>query len=276
MKSGSTTTWAIGTILLCALVGALAYLLAIRPELDATAEAQDAYKAAADYNDLLDTQIANAEATAAQVPEWRGTIEAIRLDMPALPEQPTLHRLLVAALTSRQLPVITISYGDPATVEPPGDVATAPEPAPAEEDPTAVVDPTATADPGDGTDGSDAPAPAPAPSSTPGFTDLVSFTVSITTQGNPASILGLMSYLQTQDDRFLSVTGFTIAPAPTGEGRPGVPQAAPGDWSASIEVTAYSLKDPILSYPVEEPGTVPHYTDGSSGPSVLPNSGGGA
>jgi hypothetical protein len=261
MANSATRGWALGTIVLCGLIGAAGYMLMIKPKLDEVAELEESYEAAREYNDLLDTQILSAKATAKEVPEWRGILAALEIDMPPLANQPELHRMVVGGLEQRGLPVMAITYGAPMAL-------TAPTPAEAPAAPTdpdaaaaATTDPTPAPDSGgDAAAGEDAAQQAQQTDAA--FARLVGIPVSITTQGAPSSVMEWFKYLQSQDDRFLTVVGFQIGAAKDEE-REGVPPVQPGDWSITINAMAFSLIDPDKSYPAEEPGVNPPYSSGS-------------
>lgn len=266
MGSGTTKAWAFGAIVACALIALAGYFLAIKPQLDETAEAKDSLQSARDYNDLLDQQIATAKKTAEQVPEWRGLLAALKIDMPPLPQQPELHRLMVQSMADRKLPVLGLTYGAPTLLaapqpvaEPAGDAAQGA--AGAADGATATSEPSAPAEePAQGE--SDSPAPPQQQTTEPAFSNLVGIPFTATTRGAPDAVMQWFRYLQSQDDRFMTVTGFEIGP-PDDESQEGLPPVKPGDWQITVNLMAFSLLDPMESFPVEEPGTNPPYEPGS-------------
>lgn len=269
MANSSTRGWAFGTILVCGVIAAAGYMLAIKPNLDEVADLEESFEAAREYNDLLDNQILAAQATAKEVPQWRGILAALEIDMPPLANQPELHRMLVRGLEARGLPVMAITYGAPAALTAPA----------VEEPPAATTDPDSGGDPGtaspeatpdespdatsggaaDGGDGTNSANPQQTEAA---FARLVGVPVTITTQGSPGAAMEWFKHIQSQDDRFLTVIGFQISGAQPEE-REGIPPVQPGDWQITINAMAFSLIDPDKSFPSEEPGKNPPYSPGS-------------
>lgn len=265
MANSSTRGWAFGTILICGLIAAGGYMIGIKPKLDEVADLEESYESAREFNDLLDNQILAAQATAKQVPEWRGILAALEIDMPPTANTPELHRMLVAGLDARGLPLMAVTYGAatvltaPVAEEPP-----APTP-PTDPDATATPDPAETGSDDTSEEGA-APTPDPAAEAAKQteavFARLVGVPVTITTQGSPSAVMEWFKYLQSQDDRFLTVVGFQIGGAQPDE-REGIPPVQPGDWQITVNTMAFSLIDPDKSFPSEEPGKNPPYSPGS-------------
>jgi len=265
MANSSTRGWAFGTIFICGIIAAGGYMIGIKPQLDEIAELEESYESAREFNDLLDNQILAAQATAKQAPEWRGILAALEIDMPPTVNQPELHRMLTNSLDSRGLPVMAMTYGAATTL-----TAPAPESQPA---PTPSTDPdaeTAVGETEEGGDDANAGAAAPSPEASAdatkqteeAFARLVAVPITITTQGSPTAVMEWFKYLQSQDERFLTVVGFQIGDAQEDE-REGIPPVQPGDWQITVNAMAFSLIDPEKSFPVEEPGKNPPYSSGS-------------
>ena len=260
MANSSTRGWALGTIVLCALIGVAGYMLMIKPQLDEVAELEESYEAAREYNDLLDTQILSAKATAKEVPEWRGILAALEIDMPPLANQPELHRMMTNGLERRGLPVMALTYGTPMALtapvptESPANATDPDAAAEATDNPNPTADDDASAAGDDGTEQGQQVQAA--------FARLVGVPISVTTQGSPSAVMEWFKYLQAQDERFLTVVGFQIGAAKDEE-REGIPPVQVGDWAITINAMAFSLIDPDKSYPAEEPGTNPPYSPGS-------------
>lgn len=264
MANSSTRGWAFGTILVCGLIAAGGYMIGIKPKLEEVAELEESYEAAREFNDLLDNQILAAQATAKQVPEWRGILAALEVDMPPTANQPELYRMVVNGLESRGLPLMAVSLGSatvltaPAAEEPPA-------PTPSTDPDAEAAGATDTTGADSGTEGA-APTPDPAAEAAKEteavFARLVGVPVTITTQGAPGAVMEWFKYLQSQDDRFLTVVGFQIGGAQPEE-REGIPPVQPGDWLITVNAMAFSLIDPDKSFPTEEPGKNPPYSPGS-------------
>ncbi len=256
-SSSSSTMWTVLGLLICVVVAVAAYLLAIGPELDRASEARAERADAREFNDLLDTQLLQAQATAQEVPTWRGQLAAISIDMPPTPEKSALHTLLLDTLGAHGLPLGDVAYGGGSLVAPGGADALAPA-APAEE---ATTDATATATPAPtpSAEPTDGAAADPAPAETPAWEGLVGFPVSVSTQGSPTNIMNFIQAIQTQKSRFITVTGVDIKSADEAAEAPGMPPAAPGDWSVNISLMTFSLIDNETSFVTEEPGTNPSY-----------------
>lgn len=264
MKNASgTALWMIGALLISVVVGAATYFLLISPELESASTARSDLESAVEFNNLLDTQILAAQAAAKNVDDWKAGIAAIRLDLPPTPEQSALERLLSNSLSKEGLPTLSITYGSPAEVAPPA------QPTPAD----AAANPDATADP----DAAATPSPAADPNATTGaavdttvasdsaapVTDLFQTSVTISTAGKPASLMRFLLDMQTQNERFFTVTNFSISRSAATDASPAQPALEAGDWVMSISGSVYNLFDPELSLPTKETSTTPPYTGGS-------------
>ncbi len=269
MANSSTRGWAFGTIVVCGLIAAGGYMIGIKPSLDEIAELEDSYESAREFNELLDTQILTAQATAKQEPEWRGILAALEIDMPPRTNHAELHTMLVSGLEARGLPVMALTYGAPTALTAPV-AEEQPAPAPST-DPDAATDPDtntdsaasgdesggASAESGEGGGAADDPAQTES-----AFARLVGIPVTVTTQGSPNAVMEWFKHLQSQDDRFLTIVGFQIGGAQP-EDREGIPPVQPGDWEITVNAMAFSLIDPEKSFPIEEPGKNPPYSPGS-------------
>lgn len=279
MKNSQTALWTVGTLLAAALIAVGAYFLAISPQLEATADANDQKEQAQEFNNLLDTQILAAQAKAKEVPMWEGEMNAIAIDLPPLPEQPDLHRLVSGALAARGLPTVSITYGATQLITPPvvTDTATTEttdettDEETTDETTDAEATPTPSAEPTDG----DSPDAEPTETPILEFEGLVGIPVTVTTEGAPASILGLIADLQAQDSRFLTVTNIDLKRAETTDEKPGRRALTTSDWVVSITYFAFSLIDPELSYPTDDGQTTSPYTEGAGPNPFVPLDGTG-
>lgn len=267
MKNSQTAVWTVLTLFIAVLLAVGAYFLAIEPQLSATQDAHAAKQAATDFNDQLDLQILAAKAKEKKVPQWLGEMNAIAIDLPPLPNQPELHRMIVGALEQRGLPVVSIEYGSTQLIAPGTPQATTTAPATGETGVTDAASATPTPTP------TPTPAPTPAaakPAPTAGSTSeasgkvdgLVGIPVTVTTEGDPTAIMQFLAEMQSQNSRFLTVTNLDITRAEVSDAKKGRRALTTSDWVASVTYLAYSLIDPSKSFPVEVPGKNAPYTGG--------------
>lgn len=275
MKNSQAAVWTVSTLLIAILIAVGAYFLAIEPQLAATEDAHAAKQAAVDFNDQLDLQILAAQQKEKEVPLWMGEMNAIAIDLPPLPNQPELHRLIVAALEKRALPVVSIAYGSTQLIAPP----TADEAVVAPVTDEAGTTDTAAATP--------SPTPEPTEAATPEVTTdtafdakwavegLVGLPVTVTTEGDPTAIMQFIGDMYSQDSRFLTVTNLDITRAEVADAVNGRPELTTSAWVATVTYLAFSLIDPNQSYPVEDAGANPPYTGGGVANPFVPLDGSG-
>ncbi len=260
MKNASgTAVWMLGALLISVLIGAGVYALLISPELDKASTATSQFESAQEFNNGLDTQILAAQTAAKNVDGWYAHIAAIRLDLPPTPEQAAFERLLDDSLHAQGLPAVSISYGTPVYVAPVASVA--------------VVAAPVSADPGTGLAATPTPSPTPDPSAapvapgdaappvadTPQPTALIETPVTITTEGNPLSVMRFLLDMQTQNTRFFTVTNFDIQRSRAVVAQGVRPALVEGDWVINITGLVFNLFDPELSLPIKEPAMSPPF-----------------
>ena len=263
-------------MLIAAVVGVLAWYLAISPQVEAASDARTQAELEQGENDRLETQVLTLQALAEDAPAWIEEMTRISMDLPPRPGLPGFTRVTTTVLEDEDLPVMSITFGDTAQVVP-----TFPEPEPepeAEQEPASdpevaideeggaasVPDPTTSPEPADtedpaeqeGTEDSEAPVE---PSFNNAFEGLVGIPVVLETQGSPEGIMNVVSTLQSQLDRFYTVTSFTITRASPSEAGPGVPALDESDWEVSISGLIFSLIDPVASFPPDNDGELPGY-----------------
>lgn len=261
-NSSGTTVWILGAFLISALFGAGAYSLLISPQLSSASTAKSDLADVKEFNDLLDIQILTAQSKAEEVDSWYSQIAAIQVDMPPTPEQAAFERMLNESLQLQGLPTVAVVYGTATSVAPtPLDIASS-----LGADPVAEAPSTSTT-----------PSPAPTPSANPIpedtaipdvaapvedsalFIGLLQTPVTITTEGTPQPIMRFLLDMQTQNDRFFTVTNFDIQRATTTDAGPGRPALAEGDWIINITGLIFNLYDGALSLPIKESASTPPY-----------------
>ncbi len=276
MRNSQTAMSTVVTLLLAALIAVGGYFLAIQPQLAATEEAVSEEQAARDLNDQLDLQILAAQEKEKQIPMWQGEMDAIALDLPPVPNQSELNRLIETALAARGLPLVALTFGSFQLISPP--VADA-----------AVVPPVTPPVAGEAAESTPDPSPTPAPADTaesdpevpslaqdaPLIDGLVGAPVTVETEGDPTAIMQFIADLQAQTSRFLTVTNIEIARAEEKEEFSGRRALTTSDWTVSVTYLAFSLLDSTKSYPTEDPAANPAYGGGSIYNPFIPLEGSG-
>lgn len=247
-------------IVAAAVIGALAVAFLILPQYNAATTATDDLEIARQDNELLELQIQQMQALAAQVPGWEEEIALVQGELPPTAEEAELRRLIVAAVTDNDLPLVSLAIGGAQAVAPGSseDVVQPTEEQPVAEEgeePAAEPEPTATA----GTD--DAPPADDQPASDPlvQFEGLYGFPVAIQTEGSPTDILQLIDDLQSQSDRFYTVSALNVTGADPTEEQPGRRELDYEDWTVVINAFVFALVDEELSFPEDETGSVPGF-----------------
>ena len=95
------------------------------------------------------------------------------------------------------------------------------------------------------------------------FEGLVQVPVTLTTEGDPQAVMELIQYLATTNDRFFTMTNFTIDKADVTEVIAGRPALTEKDWVTSLTFMVFILVDPQYTLVPEEPGTNPDYDGGA-------------
>ncbi|WP_062306213.1 hypothetical protein [Demequina subtropica] len=284
----STGVWMLAGTIVAVIMAALAWFLLISPEVDAAAEANDLAATAADHNDLIELQIAQMAALENDVPDWREQMAKIAMDMPPTPESDAVYRLIAETMASLDLPVVQLGIGKATTVDPGAltetelptiaeaqgedpDAPASPEPTPSPEATVDATDDAGATDDGSGTstDETSDGASAGTPTSEVLFEGLQGMAVTITTEGDHATLLELLYTLSTQKDRFFTVTGLSIQQASEIDETPGRPALTRDDWTVTITGLVFSLVDDTLSYPADEDGEVASYSKGSKTANVF-------
>ncbi|WP_061962160.1 hypothetical protein [Demequina flava] len=270
-KSNGNGLLITGTILGAVLIGALAYVFVISPQLDSASSAREDTEFARDENDLLEIQIAQMQALEQEVPGWREEIAKISLDLPPRVEQSEFERLIAGELEEVELPLVDVTYGratviDPLALgefEPPAlvdDEETDGEASP-ETSAEPSPEPTTTAGDDAATEG-EAEQPAQPVAEEPPFEGLYGIPVTLTTEGDPAAVLDFVKSMNSQLERYFTVTNLTVSTATVSEETPERPELSEEDWTVQISGLVFSLIDIERSFPGDEEGQLPEYTVG--------------
>ncbi|WP_062316499.1 hypothetical protein [Demequina maris] len=267
-----TGIWVFAAIVLAIIVAAAAYFTLIGPELDNASAARDEAQIARDANDLTELEIQKMKALEQEVPDWREQIAKVSLDLPPRTEQPTLERLIADELEAAGLPLIDVTTGRPAAIDPltqsgtePPTVATEEEATEAEATPEPTPSATAQGElDTDGTSGGVAgDTTEPTAEVAAPFEGLLAMPISITTEGKPADVLDFIKSMETQLTRFYTVTGFTVTKAAESEETPGREALEEGDWTVQITGMVFSLLDDSRSFVDDEMDKLKEYKSGS-------------
>ncbi|WP_062078873.1 hypothetical protein [Demequina globuliformis] len=271
-KQGSNGVLLTMTILGAVVLAALAYFFLISPQLDQASTAREDAEFAREENDLLELKIQQMQALEQEVPGWREEIAKISLDLPPRIEQADFERLLHNQLADAELPLIDVTYGR-ATVVDPLALGEFEPPSPLDEEGEGAEE---------GSDAEPSPSPSPEPSTAPTgegegtepttpseplpeeppFEGLYGIPVTFTTEGDPEAVLDLIEAMNTQLERFFTVTNLTVGMATVSEETPGRPELTEQDWSVQVSGLVFSLIDPERSFPADEDGGLPVYTGG--------------
>lgn len=256
-----------GVVLLGVLLAGLAYVFLISPELDKANVAREDTELARSENELLELQIQRMQALEQEVPSWREAIAKISLDLPPRIEQADFIRLLTEEMESAELPLVDAVYGRPTEVdslsltdfEPPTlagddeDEAEGAEPQPS---------PSPTASTGTETDGS-AGTTTPTPAEEEAlFEGLYGIPVTVTTEGSPEAILGLLESMNGQLDRFFTLTNLNVSTATISEEAPERPELTEEDWTIQFTGLIFTLIDDERSWVIDEEGPLPPFSSG--------------
>lgn len=219
MKKSASTPWVIGTAAVSAALLAIAWFLAISPQLDEASLAREQAADEASRNDLLVIQIAQLEADFANIEEFRATLAGLQDQVPATLDQAAFNRELenVSLGTGAFVVDVTTSTAVPLTTS------------------LAVL-------------------PGTALEAVPAGLHAVPMTVTI--MGNPTAALDYVTTLQTGTSRLFLASGISLTGQDEAGASGGRPATAKGD--AEIVITGYVyVLDPAAAAtvaPAEAPG----------------------
>ena len=273
------------TGLLLSVLGAIVlmvagYLLLVKPQLDAATSANEERDYTISDNETLQSRLVVLKELATHVDEWQADLDAIGEQMPSLPETDALERLLVstgetagvAHVESRVEAIVPIdgealsASGDATAAS--GAVDTATATAGTEDAGTATTgtEDAGTEDAGtedgvaataDATDGTTATSETVAG---PVVEGLVAIQFSVVVEGTSDSVLKFINLLHTQQDRYMTLSGFAILRSDGAEASPGRPALAVGDWSVTVNAMAFVVIDATSPVEVDELDGVEPFT----------------
>ncbi|WP_431837218.1 hypothetical protein [Cellulomonas sp. Y8] len=269
MSSTSRSTWVGGTVVLSALVLALAWFVFISPVVDDTATAAADTQTAEDRNAVLQVQLTRLEKQFAELGTYQATLDEIEGEIPPTANTSDFLRLVDTLAVSAGTTIIDSSIGTPEPVLPAVVAAPAEEAADdaaASEDGAAdggaVSDETAA----EGTADGPADAAAPVSGGAPVIPGFVAVPITVTALGNPVGVLSFLGALQDQTDRLFLVTGLDGTGQDDEEASGGRPATVKGDLELLISGYVYVLEDSAAASATEDaPAATPPATDGAGG-----------
>lgn len=223
MKTSASTPWVVGTAAISAALLAIAWFLAISPQLDEAASAREQAVQEADRNSLLEVQIAQLKTDFEKIDEFRGTLAGLQSQIPATFEQAAFN-----------VELANVSLGTGAF----------------------VVDVTASTS----TPVLASLAAIPGVAAVTGVpVGLYAVPVTVTILGNPTATLEYVKALQTTTSRLFLATGVSLTGQDETGASGGRPATAKGDAEIVISGYVYVLDEdaaPALAAPTaEEPAT---------------------
>lgn len=200
MNKSASTPWVIGTAVVSAALLAIAWFLAISPQLDEASLAREQATEESARNDLLEIQIAQLEADFANIEEFRATLAGLQSQVPASLDQAAFNRELqnVSLGTGAFVVDVTTSTAVPLTTS----LATLP-----------------------GMPLDTVPA------------GLHAVPMTVTVLGNPVAALDYVTALQTGTSRLFLASGISLTGQEEAGASGGRPATAKGD--AEIVITGY-------------------------------------
>lgn len=242
------------------LIMVLGYFLAVRPELDAAAFADEQRQSTEQDNQVLQATIDSLRAQSENVEQWQADIDLVATQIPRLPETERLHAVVIQAgvasgATNVELRIDDISL---VTVDPAAQQATAQPPA----DTAGGLEDGGTGESTEATTGAEDPGSAEptepstgdVPTSVAAVDGLVAVQFTITVDGKPDAVTSYLNALYTQQDRYITLGGVSITRSEGAPETPGRPALETGDWNAVITGMAFSLIDPENPIEIDETG----------------------
>lgn len=214
MKKSASTPWIVGTAVVSAALLAIAWFLAISPQLDEASLAREEATQEAERNSLLEIQIAQLKADFENIEEFRTTLAGLQVQIPESFEQAAFNREIaeVSLGTGAFVVDVTMSTSTPvlsSLAAIPGAAATLGAPAGLHAVPTTV-----------------------------------------TVLGNPLSSLEYVKALQTGTSRLFLATGISLTGQDEAGASGGRPATAAGDAEIVISGYVYVLDPSTGTAPV--------------------------
>lgn len=247
MSKTKATPWIAATAFLCLIILALAWFLAISPQLTAAADARSELQTVEAQNVIHAQRLATLESQAAELDTYRAELAELAVGIPPEVQIDDVLRSVASIAASAGVTVLMTEQGVPELVV--GPVATS-EPAPADED----ADAEGTDDAGD-TDETAAPSGV-----VTGVDGLVAIPVSLTVLGGYDAAVTFVEQLQTGIPRLFLVTDYVLTGQPEAEGSDGRPATVEGDIEALVNGFVYVLAEVASDGtvgPVEAPVDAP-------------------
>lgn len=226
MTSPKAGAWIAGTVLVGVVIAALAWFLAISPQLDSASATRDQVVAQQSQNDLTKTKIAGLQAQFANLGDLKAQLASVRLQIPTSDDLANYQKQLAGIAALHQMAVVSVQYSAPTPVVP----LTAAKPAAAAAS-TTVASPTGSAA---------SPATPVAKTGTAGF---YSVTTNLEVVGSYSNTLAFLQDLQSGTQRLFLVNGMTATSVKKSDASAGRPATADGDLDLVISGALYVLTD---------------------------------
>jgi len=243
--SGKAASWTAATVVFALILMVGSWFLLISPKLDEAAEVEASTEDVQSRNDLLVIQNARLAADFARLDEYRASIAAIRVKLPAAAELSELTRTLDELAEDHELTIVALAPSTPVFVPSTADTESGAAPAPTD-------DLGEESSEGDESDGSTPPPAAEVdpllPSRLPSLptvsvSGLVAVPVSATLVGTLEDVEGLLADLQTSIDRTFLVTSLNFVRQDENEEAAGRPATELGDVEVVLSGYVYVLQD---------------------------------
>jgi hypothetical protein len=243
MGSTKKSTWVGGTVVLSALLLALAWFVFIAPVVDETATAAADTEAAETRNTQLTTQLGALKEQFANLPTYEAELAEIERQIPATHGQSGFIRLMDRLATESGTNIVDVAFDPAFDVIPAQPAETAPTATDASTEDAATAE--GTAAPEEAAEPEAAPAEAApvqpdVPAVIPGF---VAVPVSITVLSNTPSAILFLTQLQEQSERLFLVTAIDGEGQDDAEPSGGRPAIAKGDVELVISGYLYVMQD---------------------------------
>ena len=230
--------WIAGTALVGVVIAALAWFLAISPQLNTASATRDQVAAQQSQNELTRTKIAGLQAQFAKLADLKAQLAAVRVQIPTSDDLADYQKQLAGIAALHQVTVTSIQVAPPTPVVP---LAGAKPASAAGGSGTSTTAPAAAAA------GSQATTTAPSvQAAMPGF---YSMTTNLEVVGSYANTLAFLQDLQTGTQRLFLVSGVTATSLKKSDASGGRPATADGDLDLVVIGSLYALTDDTAKAP---------------------------